>query len=531
MQTEPSVPVDGDLTAMEGNDERVVELPCSSDSDCFISVKDSPTRLAACETYKQHTTASAGRIKELGDLDRLEDGRDNDADDDRIRLQAAAEVDDAPSSLTEAFREVFQTSLAEKNTDESCTTRLEEQLNYWEHIAYISCFALFGTVVRIYTARFFGLDCEYKNTAMAVNDFLSPLTEHICITASGKTASTGGALFTDLPANMIGCFLAGLLTPSVDGHNLAWFRADHPLQRRKAFHAALRIGFCGSLTTFSSWNTQMVVMMDGTATVLGAQVPAAIFGYLLGIMCPLASYFFGRHVYDWWLLIHPQRDTVNESVEHGQLMLCATSDSDVESAATTSDARFTTSRQRWSTTMHAIGNKCYNYFTRFMAAMALTVTPFVVAALLVGAFAFAGHVENMPFYRKMWLSALLAPFGAVLRWWLVQFNDSKGYWKSLEFLPWGTLTANVLGCFVSILAEALNAKYFSMDASMHSSILSVIVLALEAGFSGSLSTVSTLISELATLKTVGRSYIYGTATVVMSLVIGLVVYCPMTHNM
>ena len=123
------------------------------------------------------------------------------------------------------------------------------------HVHFISLFAIFGTIVRIFCGRFFGLDCD---PATAVDDFLLPFSQHICVTSSGKH-TRGGALFTDLPTNMIGSFLIGMLSPLVvpltesgrntKAHPVPWFRLDHPLQRHKAFHAALVTGLCGCLTT------------------------------------------------------------------------------------------------------------------------------------------------------------------------------------------------------------------------------------------------------------------------------------------
>ena len=72
------------------------------------------------------------------------------------------------------------------------------------HSIYISNFAILGTVLRIYLGRCFGLDCEMKNTEKSIDDLLTPIFSNICVTASGVTEQTGGAIFTDLPANMLG---------------------------------------------------------------------------------------------------------------------------------------------------------------------------------------------------------------------------------------------------------------------------------------------------------------------------------------
>lgn len=142
----------------------------------------------------------------------------------------------SPSST---FEEVFQPHDKPK-TDAA-------RLEHLGHIVYISVFAAFGSILRVYMGRFFGLDCE--QSSHSAQDFMTPLSERICVTTSGKTMQTGGALFTDLPANMLGSFLMGLLSPPRLTHPLAWFRPDHPLQSHTVFHSALKTGLCGSLTT------------------------------------------------------------------------------------------------------------------------------------------------------------------------------------------------------------------------------------------------------------------------------------------
>jgi fluoride ion exporter CrcB/FEX len=132
---------------------------------------------------------------------------------------------------------------------------------HFQYILYLSAFAIFGSTIRVYLARLFGGDCEQGDKA--VNDFLTPLSKNICVTVGGRTLQTGGALFLDLPANMIGSLIMGLITPLDPeiGLQFPWYVIDHPLQQDDVLHAAFSVGFCGSLTTFASWNSQMVVML------------------------------------------------------------------------------------------------------------------------------------------------------------------------------------------------------------------------------------------------------------------------------
>jgi fluoride ion exporter CrcB/FEX len=136
----------------------------------------------------------------------------------------------------------------------------------------ISSNAILGNIVRVYLGRLMGADCEDADSSP--NDFATPFFQNICITSGGRTVQTGGALFRDLPANMLGCFILGILAASTTISNigtvapvsspLPWLHKDHPLQHHTALHTGLGVGFCGCLTTFSSWNTQMVIMLVRT---------------------------------------------------------------------------------------------------------------------------------------------------------------------------------------------------------------------------------------------------------------------------
>jgi len=104
-------------------------------------------------------------------------------------------------------------------------------------------------------------------------------------------------------------FLMGMITPPVDGRRarLPWLHRDHPLQRDEVYHASLGTGFCGCLTSFASWNTQMVVMLDGTYCELGSQVVTVLFGYLIGLMGASYGFNLGRQC-GLWMYNYKHRD-------------------------------------------------------------------------------------------------------------------------------------------------------------------------------------------------------------------------------
>lgn len=181
--------------------------------------------------------------------------------------------------------------------------------SYYEHTAkqgktlviamYMSLFAILGALVRIILAQLFGEECSNPGTVgwLAAS---SPL----CVTADGSAQREGGIIFADLPANLIGSFVMGMLQSTETmglpvSVPIAWVTVDSWFQHWDIIHLAMRTGFCGSLTTFSSWNSAMVVLIFGTGSDYTTQVVRAIFGYVIGMETALGSFVFGKKVAEW----------------------------------------------------------------------------------------------------------------------------------------------------------------------------------------------------------------------------------------
>jgi hypothetical protein len=116
------------------------------------------------------------------------------------------------------------------------------------YILFISAFAILGSCLRVYMARFFGEDCELDKD---LEDWLMPLSSKVCVTASGRTEQTGGALFYDLPANLLGSFVMGFITPNtatVD--RLPFLGRNHPLQKDAIYHTGKNSFFLAKILVF-----------------------------------------------------------------------------------------------------------------------------------------------------------------------------------------------------------------------------------------------------------------------------------------
>jgi fluoride ion exporter CrcB/FEX len=181
--------------------------------------------------------------------------------------------------------------------------------------AYLGVAAMWGTLLRLILAQLFGQACANPGTIGWIADDAALCVTTTMTNGSGSDASSsssqqqqqqGGIIFADLPANILGCFLMGLLQ---DGTALdlaihiplAMAPISHMIQAYDILHLALKTGFCGSLTTFSGWNSEMVILLVGPETTdRPSQIWKAILGYVIGIETSLGSYVFGRTV-AWWL--------------------------------------------------------------------------------------------------------------------------------------------------------------------------------------------------------------------------------------
>jgi fluoride ion exporter CrcB/FEX len=313
--------------------------------------------------------------------------------------------------------------------------------------------------------------------------------------------------------------LMGVLSPNQSSAVFPWFRADHPLQHNVPLQLGWKVGFCGCLTTckvifayfaagiekaihlqtFSlgaSWNTQMIVMMDGTVTALPPQIGQSLTGYVIGITCCIASFIFGQS------LRNPGRPSEAFSGASAE----GTHEHTLESIDIIEGSTATkSSEEKGSLSCCTISH----------------VAPLTLVILLLVGYGLGDGLSGLADYRTMWMSSIVAPFGAVMRWRLSALNPVS----SPDWFPTGTLIANTMAVVLGAAAEALESR-ISSGTSERLLWVSPMLLAIEIGFAGSLSTVSTLVRELAFMKTPGRAIVYFSATAMISMSIGLVVYSP-----
>ena len=92
----------------------------------------------------------------------------------------------------------------------------------------------------------------------------------------------GGTAVSDLLVNLIGSLILGFLAG--------------PMPRRPSVLLLLGIGFCGCLTTFSSWMLDVVKLLQAGQPVFGLLL--IVVSLLLGLACAAAGFQLSRRVFN-----------------------------------------------------------------------------------------------------------------------------------------------------------------------------------------------------------------------------------------
>jgi fluoride ion exporter CrcB/FEX len=239
------------------------------------------------------------------------------------------------------------------------------------------------------------------------------------------------------------------------------------------------------------------LIQDGSNSELGSQVIPALCGYLLGILGACSAFRFGRDTAFW---LHSWKNPDN-SPDYGK------------------DDRGEEDRE----TITECGWR--HYWTKSCV--------FLVAIVLIALFVLGSVVHEIQFYRNMIMMSLVAPFGAVLRWKLSMWNSDRNTncWQFLPWLPWGTLSANLLGAIISILCTGF---LDSNSQAIFDPWVEALLFAVKVGFAGSLSTVSSMVKDIAVLSEKypghAKPHIYGSVTIVSAMLISLGIYAGIVRS-
>jgi fluoride ion exporter CrcB/FEX len=174
------------------------------------------------------------------------------------------------------------------------------------------------------------------------------------------------------------------------------------------------------------------------------------------------------------------------------------------------------------------GNGREPFWHTWPVALGLLIV--LYALLLTALFGLRGN-ENDPVattYRTMVYAGLWAPLGALLRWHLSSWNNGKKSmpWTGTDWFPLGTFSANMIGCVVSIIAVAWEYRMEYQGHVQLSFWLVGTIRAIKVGFAGSLTTVSTFVSEVSGFmdRKTDHAYPYIWISLISSCVTGSAIY-------
>lgn len=285
--------------------------------------------------------------------------------------------------------------------------------------------------------------------------------EHIVYFCSLAVASYAG-VFTRIYlmelVNWDGVPLFPSLYPQLVGTTIMGLVTSHKLLLTNSFvYPALATGLCGSITTFSSWNSEAVssLLQSGQAVPdNGVRVLGWVTTLLLGLGMSTGALTLGCHL----ATLSPWADVKQQNRK-------------LKSPDPPSKSRLVEGGI-------------------FVCAWAVLTVLIIVLPYFLGR-------------RDLVFSGLLATLGTYLRWHLSPLNST---FKSFKL---GTFLANVAGAWL------LGGVVFAQGLFTEGALLHDILAGVAAGFCGSLTTVSTFAVELSGLP-LRPSYVYAVSSIVLA---------------
>ena len=232
-----------------------------------------------------------------------------------------------------------------------------------------------------------------------------------------------------------------------------WKVGSSPEDMKHIILIGLRVGLCGAVSTFSSWNSAMVNL------VRNGKWGEAMGGYAIGIQLGVIAYLFGQHVAVYIFVWRCRREVKRAERRGYAFRLHAGSDDSIDDEDDETNA---------STSASVRGRRIKECYVPSVRSLA-TVFFF---ALFFGVFL---GVFLLPKHQQFAISLLFTPFGTFARWKLANKHN-----KRLPGFPIGTFSANLLSC-------ALSGSLGSFLASAGPEE-SIVLSSMIAGFAGSLST-------------------------------------------
>jgi fluoride ion exporter CrcB/FEX len=270
----------------------------------------------------------------------------------------------------------------------------------------------------------------------------------------------------------------------------------------------LRVGLCGAISTFSSWNSTMVQFLR-----MG-KFSEAFWGYLIGLELPIIAYRTGQYAAVYIFVAKCRRETVRET-RHRQYGLrvqneeedeIATNDVEEPLSSSTNNGPIQNQNKSPATTRRVkdesrIVNEIATERTQPSVRAILTAVSMLALVCILTSF----KVFTEPSQRQFAISLLFTPIGGLARW-----KISMAWNEIFPAFPLGTFCCNILGCLLS------STLFLEGDC---------VLGAMVDGFSGALSTLAAFIVEILQridpliFRWDGITYAY--VTLIWAIIVGL----------
>jgi len=256
----------------------------------------------------------------------------------------------------------------------------------------------------------------------------------------------------------------------------------------------LRVGFCGALSSFSSWNSSMVNLLRK------GNVDDAIMGYIVGFALPIISYKIGVHAAVYIFVAKCRREKKREA-KRGGYAIRLPNDNDDEYGEDSE------SRNNDQNEIDEENDGEQPAETPSLRAIATAVFMLSLVTQVTSLLVF-----KKPDQQQFAISLLFSPLGVICRWKLSKWNSRH------PSFPLGTFTANMLSC-------SLSGSIGSLLAGNPGEEESIVLTSMISGFAGSLSTLATLVVQVLDLIDVVLfrldGAVYAFVTIFWGVVIGL----------
>lgn len=226
-----------------------------------------------------------------------------------------------------------------------------------------------------------------------------------------------------------------------------WVKGTTPEDMSDDLLLGLRDGFCGAISSFSSWNSSMVNLLKH------GQVTEALVGYMLGIQLPIIAYRFGQHI-ALYIFVWRTRREARSAERRGGYAIRVSIDEESDHTKT---------KVKEIPSLRAV------FFAVFLLALSLQITSI--------------YLFRDPDDQQLALSLLFSPLGVLARWRLRRLNDVR------PWFPLGTFVANLLAC-------ALAGSLGTLLAGNPGPRERIALVSIIAGFGGTLSSLATFIVEV-----------------------------------